>query len=63
MNAILETVDEYTLANAWGYGFQCADNMDNLPVIDLLFGGYWLEMKPSTYTIELEAGWCYLLIT
>lgn len=28
------------------------DDIDQLPVIDFLFGGYWLQMIPEDYVIE-----------
>lgn len=38
-------VDEYGYTTV-----NCAD-MDKLPVIEILYGGYWLEMIPEDYLI------------
>lgn len=41
--------------------FNCAD-ADNLPTLELLFGGYWLEVSPKDYLLPLSRSSCSLCI-
>ena len=37
----------------WGYIFSC-DDLSNLPTIDILYGGIWLEILPEDYIVDFE---------
>jgi hypothetical protein len=51
----------YYYDNYWGYYFDCS-MIDSLPTIDLLFGGYWLEVLVDDYVINFGDGTCALCI-
>jgi hypothetical protein len=55
-------VIDYYYDNFWGYYFDCS-MIDSLPTIDLLFGGYWLEVLVDDYVINFGDGTCALCIT
>lgn len=61
---ILELFDyvgvTYT-SNGWGYVFNC-DEADLLPNIDLLYGGFWLEMLVDDYVVNLGDDICTFCI-
>ena len=57
----LETIyrdDDYGL----GWVFDC-DEIDRLPVIDVLYGGVWLEIQVDDYVLNLDGDTCGICIT
>lgn len=52
---------DYYYDFSWGYIFDCAAISD-LPTIDLLFGGYWMEMLVDDYVINFDGSSCGLCI-
>jgi hypothetical protein len=64
IQAILDTLSTYTYDNlyGWGYLFDCAEK-SRLPTIDLLYGGYWMEMQVDDYIVEFSGGECAFCVT
>jgi len=55
-NTILNTISGVTSHSGWGTQFDCSDaNIATLPTFELLFGGYWFEVKPEDYIIEFNS--------
>lgn len=58
---VLENVD--LKVDSDGYAYFSCDELDNLPKIELLFGGYWMQMIPEDYVLPFERrGNCGLCI-
>lgn len=51
----------YEYDYSWGYIFDCSE-IASIPTIDLLFGGYWMEMLVDDYVINLDGTTCALCI-
>ena len=49
---IEETVTVYT-DDDWGYQFECPDGTPQLN-FEVLYGGYWMEVKPEDYLIDIS---------
>lgn len=45
-----------------GWVFDC-DEIDRLPVIDVLYGGVWLEIQVDDYVLNLDGDTCGMCIT
>jgi hypothetical protein len=62
--AILDTLSEYEYDDVygWGYLFDC-EEVNRLPTIDLLFGGYWMEMQVDDYVLPFQSGVCALCMS
>ena len=43
----------------WGYILKC-DQMSSVQRVQLQYGGYWLEMMPEDFLVELGNGMCTL---
>ena len=52
MNTILNLSDTVTRDNSWDYLFDC-DDAALMPSFELLYGGYWFEVLPEDYIIEV----------
>jgi len=50
--------------NGWGYIFDCPADYSDYPSFELLYGGYWFEVKAEDYIIQLtEGGTCGICIS
>ena len=43
----------------WDYTFDCSES-SKMPSFELLYGGYWFEVTPDDYIIEISTGVCSL---
>ena len=59
---ILNRLSYFEKDDYWGHIFYC-DEFDILPTIDILYGGYWVEINPADYTINFDGTSCGLVIT
>ena len=48
---------EYDDWYGWGYLFYC-NEIDSLPTIDILYGGYWMEVLVDDYVVNFGDGTC-----
>ena len=57
----MTTVYEY---DGWGYLFDCLDDISDLPSFEMLYGGYWFEVLPEDYIVEVsnDGKWCSLCL-
>ena len=46
----------------WTYTFRCSD-LKNLPSFEMLYGGYWFEVLPEDYVIDIGLNSCTLCFT
>jgi len=53
---------EYDYYYGWGYLYYCSD-ISSLPAIDLLWGGYWLEIFVDDYIVNFDDYTCAFCIT
>jgi len=51
--------------DGWGYIFECPANYSDLPMFEFLYGGYWMEVHPDDYIIDVSANgtWCSVCIS
>ena len=54
-------MENYVEDAGWGHIFWCTE-VPNLPPFSLNFGGYWFEVKPEDYSIEVAANICALCL-
>lgn len=54
-------METYEEDSSWGHIFWCTE-VPNLPTFSLNFGGYWFEVKPEDYSIEVYANICALCL-
>ena len=58
MNTILNTSNSVKIDQiGWSFSFDCEDASD-MPAFELLFGGYWFEVRPEDYVIEIATDEC-----
>jgi len=64
---IVSNLDKVYTDDGWGYIFTCPTNESDLPSFEFLYGGYWFEVLPEDYLIDISAAgdgsWCALCIT
>jgi len=53
LNVIAETTTVETHAG-WDYLFECPSSLDGLPSFEMLYGGYWFEVLPEDYLIDVS---------
>ena len=58
-NWILEQSDNVSTSTSWDYTFPCADAA-NMPSFELLYGGYWMDVKADDYVIAIYGTTCSL---
>lgn len=51
--------------DGWGYIFECPANYNDLPKFEFLYGGYWMEVLPEDYIIDVSnnGSWCSVCIS
>ena len=59
--SILNKADKVWALSGWDYAFYCRQT-DNLPSFELLYGGYWMEVLPKDYVIEISPNVCSICI-
>ena len=47
--------------DSWKYNLPCSEK-DKLPIVEMNFGGHWLEVLPEDYLIELSSGKCAICV-
>ena len=55
MNTILNLSDTVQYDSSWDYLFDC-DDASLMPSFELLYGGYWFEVLPEDYIIDVGYG-------
>lgn len=50
---VIKSTSNLSFDDDWGWTFNCRGNWDNMPIIEVLFGGYWFEILPEDYIIEI----------
>lgn len=54
-NTILNLLPSIQDAIGWDYIFQCPGNINDLPVFEFLYGGYWMQIRPEDYILDVSA--------
>ena len=64
---IVSRFDKVYEDDGWGYIFSCPANDNDLPSFEFLYGGYWFEVLPEDYLIDITSNnsgvWCALCIS
>ena len=61
MDALREALDPHWFIDSWGDTAIPCDKVSEAPTISLAIGGYWLEMSPEDYVLNLD-GECWVCL-
>ena len=51
---IVSQIDKVYEDDGWGYIFNCPADDSDLPSFEFLYGGYWFEVLPEDYLIDIS---------
>ena len=50
----MSRIDKVYEDDGWGYIFNCPADDSDLPSFEFLYGGYWFEVLPEDYLIDIS---------